>query len=177
MVTKMDLELHQFNVKIAFLNGEFKEDIYMVQPERFHVNGHEEKVYKLKRSLYRLKQSSRQWYLKFYEAVMEIGFEVSPLDHCVYIYNDNDKLTLLSLYVDDILLIGNCFEMIQRTKNFLGSKFEMKDMGDATYVLGIKISRDRTLKLLYLDQEKYIENILRRFKMNKYKPLNTPVSK
>jgi hypothetical protein len=61
--------------------------------------------------------------------------------------------------------------------NFLGSKFEMKDMGDATYALGIKILRDRTLKLLYLDQEKYIENILREFKMDKCKPLNTPVSK
>jgi hypothetical protein len=78
---------------------------------------------------------------------MEIGFEVSPLDHCVYIYNDNDKLTILSLYVNDILLIGNCSEIIKRTKNLLGSKFEMKDMGDATYVLGIKISRDKTLKL------------------------------
>ena len=53
----------------------------------------------------------------------------------------------------------------------------MEDMGDATYVLGIKISRDRTSKLLYLDQEKFIENILRRFKMDKCKSLNTPVSK
>jgi hypothetical protein len=141
------------------------------------VNGNEEKVYKLKRPLYGLKQSSRQWYLKFHEAIMEIGFEVSPLDHCVYIYNDNDKLTILSLYVDDILLTRKCFEMIQRTKNFLGSKFEMKNMSDATYDLRIKISRDRTLKLLYLDQEKYIEDIFRRFEMDKCKPLNTPVSK
>jgi hypothetical protein len=83
---------------------------------------------------------------------MEISFEVSPLDHCIYIYNDNDKLTILSLYVDDILLTENCYEMIQRPKIFLRSEFEMKDMGDATYVLGIKISRDRTSKLLYLDQ-------------------------
>jgi hypothetical protein len=176
IVTKFDLELHQLDVKTTFLNGELKEDIYMVQPEGFHVNGHEEKVYKLKRSLYGLKQSSRQWYLKFHEAIIEISFKVSPLDHYVYIYNDNDKLTILSLYVDNILLTRNCSEMIQRTKNFLGAKFGMKDMGDAT-VLGIKISRDRTSKLLYLDQEKYIENILRRFKMDRCKPLNTPVSK
>jgi hypothetical protein len=108
---------------------------------------------------------------------MEINFKVSPLDHCVYIYNDNDKLIILSLYVDDILLTRNCSEMIQRTKNFLGSKFERKDMGDATYVLRIKILGDRTSKLLYLDQEKYIENILRRFKMDKCKPLNTHFSK
>jgi hypothetical protein len=177
IIAKFDLELHQLDVKTVFLNGELKEDIYMVQPEGFHVNGHEEKVYKLKRSLYELKQFSRQWYLKFYKAIMEISFEVSPLDHCVYIYNDNDKLTILSLYVDDILLTGNCSKMIQRTKNFLGAKFEMKDMGDVTYVLGIKISRNRALKLLYLDQEKYIENILKRFKMDKCKPLNTPISK
>jgi hypothetical protein len=83
------------------------------------VNGHEQKVYKLRRSLYGLKQSSRQWYLKFHEAIMEIGFKVSPQDHCVYIYNDNDKLTILLLYVDDILLTGNCSKMIKRTKNFL----------------------------------------------------------
>jgi hypothetical protein len=174
IVVKMDLELHHLDVKITFLNGELKKDIYMVQPEGFHVNGHEEKVNKLKWSLYGLKQSSRQWYLKFH---VEINFELSPLDQYVYIYNDNDKLIVLSLYVDDILLTENCFEMIQRTKNFLGSKFEIKDMGDATYILGIKISRDRTSRLLYLDQEKYIENILRRFKMDKCKPLNTPVSK
>jgi hypothetical protein len=83
------------------------------------VNGIEEKVNKLKRPLYGLKQSLRKWYLKFHEAIMDIGFEVSPLDHCVYIYNDNDKLTILSLYVDDILLTRKCSEMIQRTKNFL----------------------------------------------------------
>ena len=91
IVAKMDLELHQLDVKTAFLNGELKEDIYMLQPKGFQINGHEDKVYKLKRSLYRPKQSSRQWYLKFHQAILEIGFEVSPLDHCVYIYNENDK--------------------------------------------------------------------------------------
>jgi hypothetical protein len=60
IVAKMDLELYQLDVKTTFLNGELKEDIYMVQPEVFHVNEHEENVYKLKRSLYGLKQSSRQ---------------------------------------------------------------------------------------------------------------------
>jgi hypothetical protein len=112
IVAKMDLELHQLDIKTAFLNGELKVDIYMVQLEGFHVNGHEEKVYKLKRSLYRLKQSSRQWYLKFHDTIMEIGFEVSQLDYCIYIYNDNDKLTILSLYINDILLTRNCSEMI-----------------------------------------------------------------
>ena len=85
VVAKMDLELHQLNVKMAFLNGELKEDIYMVQPDGFQVKGYAYKICKLKRSLYGLKQSSRQWYLKFHQAILEIGFEVSALDHCVYI--------------------------------------------------------------------------------------------
>jgi hypothetical protein len=166
IVAKMDLELHQLVVKTTFLNGELKEDIYMIHPEGFEVNGQEEKIYKLKRSLYRFKQSSRQCYSKFHHAIIEIGFKVSLLDHCVYICNDNDKLIILSLYVDDILLIENCSEMINKTKTFLASKFEMKDMGVTTYVLEIKISRDKILKLLYLNQENYIEKILKRFRMD-----------
>jgi hypothetical protein len=151
IVTKMDLELHQLDIKTTFLNGELKEDIYMLQPKDFQIKGHEEKVYKLKRSLYGFKQSSRQWYLKFHQAILEIGFKISLLDHCVYICNENNKFTILSLYVDDILLTGNCPNMINNTKLFLSSKFEMKDMGATTYVLGIKITRNRNLKLLYLD--------------------------
>jgi hypothetical protein len=80
IVAKMDLELHQLDVKITFLNGELKEDIYMIQPEGFEQDEHEENVYKLKRSLYGLKQSSRQWYLKFHQTILENGFEVSSLD-------------------------------------------------------------------------------------------------
>jgi hypothetical protein len=97
------------------------------------------KEYKLKRSLYGIKQSSRQWYLKFHQAILENGFEVSPLDHCVYICKNNDRLTILSLHVDDILLTENCPDMIKNIKAFLVFKFEMKDMGVANYVLGIKI--------------------------------------
>jgi hypothetical protein len=81
----MDLELHQLDVKTTFLNGELKKDIYMIQPEGFEQDEHEEKVYKLKRYLYGLKQSSRQWYLKFHQIILENGFEVSLVDHCIYI--------------------------------------------------------------------------------------------
>jgi len=102
IVAKIDIELHHQDVNTTFLNGELKEGIYMIQPERFEQDKHKEKVYKLKISLYGLKQSSRQWYLKSHQAILENGFEVSPLDHCVYIYKNNDKFTILSLYVDDI---------------------------------------------------------------------------
>lgn len=103
----MDLELHQLDVKTTFLNGELKENVFMLQPEGFETKGLEDKVYKLKRSLYGLKQSSRQRHLKFHQAILEIGFEMSPLDHCVYIRRCYDEFTILSLYVDNILLTGN----------------------------------------------------------------------
>ena len=177
VVARMDLELHQLDVKKTFLNSELKEDIFMLQPQGFEIKGHEDKVYKLKRSLYRLKQSSRQWYLKFHQAILEIGFEMSPLDHCVYIWKCYDELTILSLYVDDILLAGNNPDMMSKTKSFLSSRFEMTDMGPATYVLGIKITRDRNTKFLYLAQENYLEKVLKKFIMVESKALSTPVSK
>ena len=84
---------------------------------------------------------------------MDIGFEMSPLDHYVYVWRDKEKLALLSLYADDILLASNSLDMMKETKFCLGSKFEMKNMGSTNYVFGIRISRDRDSKLIYLDEE------------------------
>lgn len=177
IVAKLDLELYQLDVKTAFLNGKLQEEIYMMQPEGFQMNGHDDKVCKLKRSLYGLKQSSRQWYLKFHQAILEIGYDVSPLDHCVYIWRCEREFAILSLYVDDILLTGNCADMLSKTKSYLGSKFQMKDMGLANYVLGIRITRNRDSKLLYMDQEAYLEKVLKRLNMENCKALSTPVCK
>ena len=69
---------------------------------------------------------------------MDIGYKMSPLDHCVYVWRDKEKLALLSLYVDDILLASNSPDMMKETKFCLGSKFEMKDMGPANYVLELE---------------------------------------
>ena len=108
VAARLDLELHQLNVKTAFLNGDLKKELYMDQPDGFQIKGQEGKVCRLKKSLYGLKQFSSQWYLRFHEAILDIGYEMSPLDHCVYVWRDKEKLALLSLYVDDILLASNC---------------------------------------------------------------------
>lgn len=86
------------------------------------------------------------------------------------------NLAIFSLYVDDILLIENCPNMIDKTKSLSVSKFEMKVMGATTYILGIRVSRDRNSRLLYFDHETYLENLIKRFEMDKSKPLSTPVS-
>ena len=116
---------------------------------------------RLKHSIYGLKQASRQWYFKFHKAIILIGFEIMEEDHYVYVKRLGKSLLILSLYVDDILLARNDMEMIVTTKRWLSSIFEMKDMGEANYVLGVKIFKDRSKKLLGLSQETYIKMILK----------------
>ena len=131
------------NVKSAFLNGELDEEIYLEQPIGFITQGQEHKVYKLLKSTYYLKQSSRKWNIQFHNAKMSHNFEMIEEDHCVYIKRSKDKFVVLSLYVDDILIAENNVDYIQEIKGWLSSKFEMKDMGEASYIIGVKISRNQ----------------------------------
>ena len=149
----------------------------MQQPEGFEIEGQEDKIYKLNKSLYGLKQSPRQWYLTFHNAITKLGYEANSLDHCVYAKNSESKFTVLSLYVDDILIVGNDIDMINMTKSWLSSRFEMKDMGEASYILEIKIQRNRKSRLLCLSQEKYLDHILKKFRMKSTKAKGTPIVK
>lgn len=148
----------------------------MDQPEGFIIEGQERKVCKLKCFIYSLKQASRQWYLRFYWAIINDGFTMIEEDHYVYVKWFKDKFIILSMYVDDILLAGND-EMIVATKGWLSFNFEMKDMGDAAYVLGVKIHRDRSGKLLGLSQETYLKKVLEQFQMSNCKLIDTPIAK
>ena len=124
-----------------------------------------------------LKQASRQWTIKFHHVVLNDGFKMMEEDHCVYLKHSNSGFVILSLYVDDILLAGNNKEMIDTAKKWLSSNFEMKDMGEASYVLGVKIVRDRAKRLLGLSQEIYIKRMLERYHMQDSKPMDTLVDK
>ena len=127
------------DVKTAFLNGELNEEIYMEQPVSFVIQSRKHKLFKLNRSIYGLKQSSRQWYLKFHNEITLCDFTMIDEDHCVYVKRDKDRYVLLSLYVDDILIAGNDLEFVKTIKEWLSSTFEMKNMGEASYILGVKI--------------------------------------
>lgn len=177
LVAHFDLELHQMDVKTAFLNGDIEETIYMVQPENFVVEDPKNMVCKLKKSIYGLKQASRQWYHKFHNVITSFGFEANIIDNCVYHKFNGSKFIFLILYVDDILLASNDLNMLHETKRFLSNNFEMKDLGDASFVLGIQIHRDRSRGILGLSQKNYIEKVLKRFGMQDCKPGDTPVAK
>ena len=177
LVAHYDLELHQMDVKTAFLNGNLEEEIYMDQPEGFLVKGKEHMVCKLKKSIYGLKQASRQWYLKFNDTITSFGFQENTVDRCIYMKVSGSKFIFLVLYVDDILLATNDLALLHQTKKYLSQNFEMKDMGEATYVIGIEIFRERSQGLLGLSQKTYINKILERFNMEKCSAGVVPIQK
>ncbi|RVW73194.1 Retrovirus-related Pol polyprotein from transposon TNT 1-94 [Vitis vinifera] len=129
LVAHFDLELHQMDVKTAFLNGDLHEEVYMDQPEGFQVKG---------------------------KAHMNL------VDQCIYLKISGSKICIIVLYVDDMLLASNYMGMILETKQFLSKNFDMKDLGEASYVIGIEIHRDRSRGL---SQKNYIEKVLKRLNM------------
>jgi hypothetical protein len=129
LVAHFDLELHQMDVKTAFLNGELSENVYMAQPKGFVIEGKEKLGCRLKRSIYGLKQASRQWYLKFDETIRRFGFEENKEDNCIYAKFQGRKFIFLVLYVDDILLASSDMSLLLEKNKFLSSNFDMKDMG------------------------------------------------
>eukprot|EP00253_Pinus_taeda_P007769 PITA_07769 len=165
----------KMDVKTKFLHGDLEEEIYMKQPEGFAMKGKNELVCKLKKSLYGLKQSPRMWYQKFDIFIWGLGFTKSKADHCVYFRLIGDRVIYLVVYVDDMLLAGNDKEIIQDLKTQLSSKFDMKDIGAANYILGMEIKRDRAKRNQWLNQRKYVETILQRFNMQDSKPVKVPI--
>ena len=165
LVAHFDLHLHQMDVKTAFLNGDLEEEIYMTQPEGFIQESEKNLVCKLSKSIYGLKQASRQWYLKFNKVIKAYGFIENALDECIYMKTSGRHFIILVLYVDDILLACTNLTMLHDCKSFLFKHFDMTDLAEASYVLGIDISRNREKGLLGLSQRSYIEKVLKRFNM------------
>ncbi|KAK8713339.1 hypothetical protein V6N13_148560 [Hibiscus sabdariffa] len=116
-----------------------------------------------KKSIYGLKQASQSWNLCFNDAIKEFGFIRNEDEPCVYKKFSGSIVSFLILYVDDILIIGNDIPTLQSIKTWLSSCFSMKDLGEATYILGVKIYRDRSRRLLGLSQSTYIDKVLKWF--------------
>jgi hypothetical protein len=168
-----NLVVHQMDVKTAFLNGDLEEEIYMDQPEGFVVHGKENKVCRLVKSLYGLKQAPKQWHEKFDKVMLLDGYKVNGSDKCVYTkFDDNLCGVIVCLYVDDMLILGTNIDVVNDTKQFLSSKFDMKDLGEADLILGIKLTK---LKNGFrMSQEHFVEKILRKFDFYDSKPVSTP---
>lgn len=174
IVTQFDLNLEQLDVKTAFLHGDLEETIYMHQPEGFVED--RSKVCLLKKSLYGLKQSPRQWYKRFDDFLMNLSFQRCSYDSCVYTLRKHGELILyLLLYVDDILIACSSNEELDNLKARLNAEFEMKNLGEAKRILGMDIIRNRSRGELFLSQEGYMKKVVRRFRMHEAKPVTTPL--
>ena len=119
MVAAENLHLEQLDVKTTFLFGDLEEDIYMIQPEGFILQGQENLFCKLRKSLYGLKQAPRQWFKKFDSFMHRIGFERCEADHCCYVKFFDNSYNILLLYVDDMLIVGSSIEEINDLKKQL----------------------------------------------------------
>ena len=150
LIAHFDFDLHQMDVKTTFLNGNLEEEVYMKQPKGFSYSEGEHLFCKLKKSIYGSKQASHQWYLKFHEIITSFNFEENIMDQCIYQKVSGSKICFLVLYEDDILLATNDKGLLYEVKQFLSNNFDMKDMGEASYVIGIKIHRERSQGILGL---------------------------
>lgn len=171
-----NLELHQMDVKTAFLNGDLKEEIFMEQPEGFLDSKNPEYICMLKKALYGLKQAPRQWFQKIDSYLDDdLGFDSCDYDPCLYVFRRDKSVILIALYVDDLLIASNNLETLLRLKQELCRRFEMKDCGEARMCLGLEIRRDRKKKNLFLSQSLYIDKIMERFGMQDCKSVSTPM--
>ncbi|KAH9762600.1 Integrase catalytic domain-containing protein [Citrus sinensis] len=176
LVAVNNMHLEQMDVKIAFLHGELQEYIVMAQPEGFTVKSKADWVCHLKKSLYGLKQSPRQWYLRFDSFMLEQKYQRCNLDCCVYFREDSGIMIYLVLYVDDMLIASVSMSLIKDLKQKLKGEFDMKDLGPAKKILGMQLHRDRKTGTLFLSQEDYIRRVIDKFGMANSKLVQTPLA-
>ena len=176
-----DLEVHHMDVKTAFLNGKLDCDIYMDQPEGYLDTSFPNHVCKLKKGLYGLKQAARCWNGTLDKFLKSRGYLQSGADECVYIKTVKNEIdgsinfVILAIYVDDIILVSNSPDMLGEEKSIICEMFDMVDNDEISFCLGMSIQRDRVNKVLNISQQKYIENTLVKFGMDKCRPVATPI--
>lgn len=191
-----NLILHQIDVASAFLNGKLDEDIYMEVPELFEdsliqiireekgdiknkatqmLNNIRNKFNcccKLKKALYGLKQASRQWNMVIDSKLKMMGLKQNKAEPCIYCINEKELMIIVLVYVDDILIAGNQIDKINEIKLKLSKDFEITDMGETKFFLGVEIMRkDNEITII---QRRYIRDLLKRFKMEDANGIDTP---
>ena len=169
-----DLELHQLDVKTAFLNGDLEEVIYMQQPPGFEQGG-PRIVCLLRKSLYGLKQAPRAWHLKLKQELLNLGFTPSEADPSVYVLHEADGSVYLAIYVDDILAASASLALLTSTESKLQQLFDIHNLGNAAHFLGMEITRDSTTRTLTLSQAHMVDELLDKYDMLTAKPRSTPM--
>lgn len=172
LTTYFSWPLKQLDVKNAFWHGVLPEEVYMSQPLRFEDPNHPQLVCKPHKSLYGLKQAPRAWHENFTTFLPSIGFQSTYSDSSLFVNKFGYDVVILLLYVDDIILTGSAFYAIHQVIKSLTTEFDIKNLGDLHYFLGIDITK--IVNCIFLSQSKYIQDLLHKSKMIESKHCDTP---
>ena len=165
-------EVRQLDINNAFLNGDLQEVVYMHQPEGFIDKQKPDHVCRLNKALYGLKQAPRAWFDRLRLTLQSWGFKNSKCDSSFFFLVSNNQITLVLIYVDDIIVTGSNAVSLQSFVEKLHKLFSLKDMGALHLFLGIEVKRDEMG--MYLTQTRYIDELLKRVGMENTKPCPTP---
>ena len=168
-----DLEIHQMDVKSAFLNGELEEEIYLHPPPGFHDKPG--KVWCLWCALYSLKQASKAWYDTQQKVFESLGFTHCQANHSIFYQVEDGMPIIISVYIDDKLILSKSLDAINCLKSQLSQEYELIDLGEAHWILGMEIIQDCERQTIELLQCHYIETILEHFSMENGHAVKTPM--
>ncbi|GMI93083.1 cysteine-rich RLK (RECEPTOR-like protein kinase) 8 [Hibiscus trionum] len=167
--------LLQLDVNNAFLNGLLDEEVYMKLPLEYHTSSHNSNlVCKLNKSIYGLKQASRQWFNAFSEVVLKLGFQQSSAEHTLFVKGTCDDMVSLLVYMDDIVLAGKDLHLLADVRSSLQQHFKLKDLGQLRYFLGFEIAQNSTG--ISLSQRHYALKLLEDTGSLAKKPAATPMT-
>ncbi|CAJ2662467.1 unnamed protein product [Trifolium pratense] len=173
LACKNKWSLYHLDVKSAFLNGPLDEEVYVSQPPGFEIKGKESMVYKLYKALYGLKQAPRAWNKRIDDFLIHIGFKKCAAEFGVYVHCPKDEdIVIICLYVDDLLITGSRIAEIAKVKDKLKSEFEMSDLGELSFFLGMEFMRRGDGIVMH--HQKYIGELLDKFEMESCNPLSNP---
>ena len=146
-----------------------------MQPKGYEEKGSEGKIAKLQKGLYGLKQAGREWYATLCDFLIQIGFRRTHADHSVFIFEQGKSIIIIPVYVDNKLLAGNNEDTLRFIQTSIGSRFRASDLGDSSWILGIRVRHDIAAGTLFIDQAQYIKSLLSKYGMSNCHPVSTPL--
>ena len=170
----MEFTLYQMDVKSVFLNGLLQEEVFVKQPPCFENNVFPDQVYKLDKALYGLKQAPRAWYDRLSKFLLSHGYSRGKIDNTLFFKNKEKGLLIVQIYVDDIIFGATNKSLTKEFAILMSNEFEMSMMGELNYFLGLQIKQ--TPGGTWIHQQKYVKELLKRFKMDDAKPIDTPIA-
>jgi hypothetical protein len=168
-----NVKVYQMDVKSTFLNGELEEEVYIEQPEGFQLSENTDYVCKLKKALYGLKQAPRAWYSRLDKYLQQVEFRKGSADNNLYIKVSQGNILLIEVYVDDVIFGSDDDRLSHKFAKDMQSEFEMSLLGELSFFLGLQIHQSNQGIFIY--QTKYIIEMLKRFGMEDWKSVITPM--